>query len=320
MYSLVIPVYGNEGSIPNLLAALEQLQADLDQVLEVVFVVDGSPDRSYALLIERLPAMSFRSRLLLLSRNFGSFAAIRCGLEAASGSYFAAMAADLQEPPELAAEFFRRLASGSVDVVIGTRDARGDPLGSRLGSGAFWWLYRKLINPEIPPGGVDVFGCNRRFRNRLLELDEHHSSLIGLLFWLGFRRSSISYTRRPRQHGKSAWTLRRKFKYMLDSVFAFSDLPIRLLLMVGFGGISVALLFGAVILASKLSGGLPVPGYAATIITILFFGGLNALGLGIIGAYVWRAFANTQRRPLAVVMESDTFAGSADAAIAEPPR
>jgi glycosyltransferase involved in cell wall biosynthesis len=312
MYSLVIPVYRNEGSISDLLEALTQLQAGLERPLEVVFVVDGSPDRSFALLREGLPRMSFRSRLLLLSRNFGSFAAIRCGLEAANGRYFAVMAADLQEPPELAAEFFRLLDTDTVDIVIGTRETREDPLGPRLGSGMFWWLYRKLINAEIPPGGVDVFGCNRRFRDHLLKLDEHHSSLIGLLFWLGFRRRTVSYTRRARKHGTSAWTLRRKVKYMLDSVFAFSDLPIRVLLLVGIGGISVSLLFGALVLVGKLSGQLAVPGYAATIITILFFGGLNALGLGIIGAYVWRAFANTQRRPLSVVMEADEFAGRTD--------
>jgi glycosyltransferase involved in cell wall biosynthesis len=317
MYSLIIPVYRNEGSIPALLDALTQLQADLGQTLEVVFVVDGSPDRSYALLHERLPAMSFPSRLLLLSRNFGSFAAIRCGLEAARGPYFAVMAADLQEPPELAAEFFRLLKTNTVDVVIGTRDARADPLASRLGSGTFWWLYRKLINPEIPPGGVDVFGCDQNFRDHLLQLDEHHSSLIALLFWLGFRRGTVKYARRVRTHGKSAWTLRRKLKYMLDSVFAFSDLPIRLLLVIGMGGIAVALLFGAVVLISRLTGEVDIPGYAATIITILFFGGLNALGLGIIGAYVWRAFANTQRRPLSIVMQSKEFAGNAPA-IKEP--
>jgi hypothetical protein len=168
-------------------------------------------------------------------------------------------------------------------------------------------LYRRLINPEIPRGGVDVFGCNREFRNQLLQLDEGHSSLIGLLFWLGFRRGAVSYKRRARKHGASAWTFRRKLTYMLDSIFAFSDLPVRLLLFVGVAGMSVSALFGVTVLVLRFFGQLDVPGYAATITAILFFGGLNALGLGVIGAYVWRAYANTQRRPLAVVMRSESF-------------
>ncbi len=303
MNSLVIPVYRNEESIPSLLQALTDLAASMSEPLEVVFVVDGSPDRSHALLSEQLPQLAFATQLLLLSRNFGSFAAIRCGLETARGKYFAVMAADLQEPPELIAQFFALLAQGEHDVVIARRDARKDPWLSRLGSSAFWGMYRRLINPQIPPGGVDVFACNRAFRDQLLALDESNSSLIGLMFWLGFRRGEISYQRREREHGKSAWTLGRKFKYMMDSVFSFSDLPIRMLLLLGMLGISVSVLLGIVVLAIRLGGGIALPGYAATMIAILFFGGLNAFGLGIIGAYVWRAFANTQRRPLAIVMQ-----------------
>lgn len=307
MNSLVIPVYRNEESIPSLLQALTELAESVPATLEVVFVVDGSPDRSHALLAEHLPGLPFPTQLLLLSRNFGSFAAIRCGLEAANGEHLAVMAADLQEPPELMARFFAMLATGEHDVVIARRDARDDPWLSRWGSNVFWGLYRHLINRQIPPGGVDVFACNRAFRDQLLALDESNSSLIGLMFWLGFRRGEISYRRREREHGKSAWTLRRKFKYMMDSVFSFSDLPIRLLLMLGIVGIAVSALLGAVVVAIRLAGGIALPGYAATMIAILFFGGLNALGLGIIGAYVWRAFANTQRRPLAIVMQQKSY-------------
>lgn len=307
MNSLIIPVYRNEESIPDLLTALGTLAGQLADPLEVVFVVDGSPDRSHAMLAQALPNMPFCSQLLLHSRNFGSFAAIRTGLEAARGTFFAVMAADLQEPPELAETFFTQLRGGNVDVVVGTRDSRADPLGSRLASTLFWWLYRKLINPEVPPGGVDVFGCNRAFRDHLLAMGESNSSLVGLMYWMGFRRGCVAYSRREREHGKSAWTFRRKLKYMLDSIFSFSDLPIRLLLLVGLCGIGVAALLGIVVLALRLGGGAMVPGYAATMITILFFGGLNAFGLGLIGAYVWRAFANTQGRPLAIVMNRHAF-------------
>lgn len=309
-YSLVVPVYMNEASIRDLVHAIERVQEELDAPLEVVFVVDGSPDSSYTELKLRLPQARFASQLICHSRNFGSFAAIRTGFVAARGDYFAVMAADLQEPPELAMQFFLRLVRDEEDVLVGTRNARQDPLSSRIASQLFWAVYRHLIDRRIPPGGVDVFACNRVFRDQLIALGESNSSLIGLLFWLGFRRGTVSYERQLRIHGKSAWTLRRKLKYMADSVFAFSDLPIRILLLLGSLGISVAILFGIAVLLLRLAGWVTVPGYAATIVTVLLFGGLNALGLGIVGAYVWRAFANTQNRPLSVVMRTEDFSGT----------
>lgn len=307
MYSLIIPVYRNEASLLELIEVVGEISRALDLALEAVFVVDGSPDNSYTLLRDALPKAPFASQLLALSRNFGSFAAIRVGLQAARGHYFAVMAADLQEPPELAVEFFRRLRSDEADVIVGTRNARNDPLSSRIASRIFWSAYRRLIDARIPAGGVDVFGCNRKFLDHLLALDERNSSLIGLLFWIGFRRSTVHYTRRARAHGKSAWTLRRKLKYMMDSLFSFSDLPIRLLLLAGMLGLTIAVLLGIALFVLRLSGGHAVPGYTATMIAILFFGGLNAFGLGLVGSYVWRAFANTQRRPLAIVMRCESF-------------
>lgn len=307
MYSLVIPVYRNEGSLPDLLSVLASMNGELDGQLEIVFVVDGSPDACYAILKDALPRQPFRSQLLLHSRNYGSFPAIRSGLTVARGKYFAVMAADLQEPPELAVEFFRRLEADEADVFVGTRESRQDPWLSRMSSALFWFLYRRFVIPEMPPGGVDMFGCNRQFRDELLRLEEGHSSLIGLLFWLGFRRETVGYHRRVRQHGVSAWTLRKKITYLMDSVFSFSDLPIRLLIALGGLGLVFAFLFGFIVAGLRLAGVVDTSGYAATVITILFFGGLNAIGLGIIGAYVWRAYGNTQNRPLAVVMRSDVF-------------
>ncbi len=309
MYSLVIPVYKNEGSLPDLLQVLTDMNSALQGKLEVVIVVDGSPDNCYRILREQLPTMPFCSQLLLHSRNYGSFAAIRTGMQAANGDYFAVMAADLQEPPELALEFFRLLDADEADVVVGTRDGRDDPLRSRWSSDVFWWIYRKFIIPEIPAGGVDMFGCNRQFRNELLALDESHSSLIGLLFWLGFRRKTVAYQRRERQHGVSAWTLKKKINYLMDSIFAFSDLPIKLLISFGGMGVLFALLFGLMVIVLKMTGWVEVPGYAATVLTVLFFGALNTAGIGIMGAYVWRAYANTQGRPLSVVMRADAFGG-----------
>jgi len=309
MLSLVIPVYRNEESIPDLIAALEELNRSLSGAFEAVFVVDGSPDRSLDLLQKLLPDVGFRSQLLSLSRNFGSFAAIRAGLAAGGGDLFAVMAADLQEPPELILSFKEALESGQFDVAVGCRDSRSDPLRDRFFSSAFWSLYRTLVQREVPRGGVDVFGCTRRFRDQILTLGESNSTLVGLIFWLGFRRAEIRYIRRPRQHGRSAWSFRRKFRYLLDSCFAFSDLPMRLLSLVGLTGMTLSVIFGVVVLVGRATGRIEVPGYTATVLTVMFFGGLNSLGIGILGEYLWRTFENTKGRPGYVVFSRAEFSG-----------
>nr|WP_272904080.1 glycosyltransferase family 2 protein [Pseudomonas petrae] len=307
MLTLVIPVYRNESNLPDLLLAISALNGELNNDLEIVFVVDGSPDRCYEILRAELPLQPFRSKLILLSRNFGSFMAIRTGLQNGSGDRFAVMAADLQEPPELVLEMNSVLLRQDIDVVVGVREGRQDPWATRTASKIFWGLYRRYVIPEIPPGGVDMFACNKAFRDTLLTLDERHSSLIAQIFWLGYRREVVTYTRQERVHGKSAWTLRKKVNYLMDSVFSFTDLPIRLLTRVGAFGSALAALFGVFTLIAKLDGMIEVPGYAMIMLAITFLGCLNLLGLGIVGSYAWRTYENTKNRPLAIPMRVEDF-------------
>jgi glycosyltransferase involved in cell wall biosynthesis len=310
LHSLVIPVYRNADSIPNLLTVIGGLYKALNGQLETLFVVDGSPDHSHALLEELLPATGLRARVILLSRNFGAFAAIRCGLEHARGDYIAVMAADLQEPPELILEFFSALHSKPIDVVFGQRLARSDPGLGKFASRLFWWLYRKFVQPDVPAGGVDIFAITASFRDRLIRLSEANSSLLGLLFWMGGRRLFIGYERRERQHGKSAWTLKKKITYLLDSIFAFSDLPVRVLMAAGLFGLVLAIGLAGIVLIMRLASSYVVPGYAGTMLTILFFGALNTFGIGIIGNYAWRAYENTKQRPLNIVLAQTDYPGS----------
>lgn len=310
--SLIVPVYKNESTIPDLIQAIKGLNTQLKGGLEVIFVVDGSPDQSASLLNQLLPESGLRARLLLLSRNFGSFAAIRAGLAAAEGECMAVMAADLQEPLGLLLDFFRTLQSEPIDIVIGTREARGDPFLSRFAADGFWFIYRKFVVPDMPAGGVDVFGCNRKFRDHLVRMEESHSSLVAQLFWIGFRRKTIGYTRLARPSGKSAWTLKKRFSYLQDSIFSFTDLPIRILTWVGVAGILFSAILGSIVILAKLLDLISVPGYAATILVVAFFGAVNILGLGIVGTYAWRTYENTKRRPLAICTEELSFPGSAD--------
>ena len=314
VFSLIVPVYLNEASVSALLARLERLHERLPGGLEAVIVVDGSTDRSLERLAEALPRMAFPSQLLLLSRNFGSFSAIQAGLQHARGQLFAVMAADLQEPEDLVVSFQAQLARGECDVVVGRREGRADGLVSRFFAGLFWAAYRRLVQPEIPPGGIDIFGCNQVFRDHLLALRESNTSLIGLVYWLGFRRREVSYARLPREHGRSAWSLRRRVHYMLDSAFAFSYLPIRLMELTGIVGLLLGTVLGVVVLYARIRGGVVVPGYTATVLVVLFFGATNALGIGLLGEYVWRAFENTKGRPPYVVARHLQFGERAQGA------
>lgn len=305
--SLVIPVYGNEGSIGELITAVRWIDQKFAQGFEAVFVVDGSPDRSYALLREALPTAGFNSQLITLSRNFGAFAAIRNGLEHAQGEIIAAMAADLQEPPEVIVRFVDAIQRESADVVLGVREGREDPWLSKVASFFFWKLYRHFVMPEIPQGGVDIFALSREFRDRLLMLGESNSSLLAQIFWLGGRRTFVGYRRLPRKHGKSAWSLRKKLRYLSDSIFAFTDLPVRILISLGLVTMAITALLFTLIVAAKISGLMAVPGYAGTMVTILFFGAFNSLGLGVVGSYAWRTFENTKSRPLSVTQSRELF-------------
>jgi glycosyltransferase involved in cell wall biosynthesis len=308
MYSLIVPVYRNVASLPRLIEVISDFPSRVAGPFEAVFVVDGSPDESYALLKRTLASAPFAATLLALSRNFGSFAAIRAGLGAARGRFFAVMAADLQEPPDLALAIFQRLAAGEVDVVLGVRDGRSDPFLSRLAAAAFWRVYRRFVQYEMPPGGIDVFGCNEVVRETLLRLRERNTSLVGLLLWVGFRRSEVSYRRLERYGGgRSGWSFARKLRYMQDSIFAFSDLPIRLLVWLGAAGMAVAVVLGLTIFFARLTGTIAVPGYSALSLLVLFFGAANLASIGLVGSYVWRAFENTKGRPDSIVLWQERF-------------
>lgn len=308
-YSVVVPVYGNAGTLRTVVERLIQMNVDLGGGLEAVFVIDGSPDDSHAVLHGLLPDCGIPTQLVSHSRNFGSFAAIRTGFAHARGDYVAAMAADLQEPVELVYEFFELLSTGEVDVVVGARTKRQDPMLSSLLARIFWSLYRRTVHREIPPGGVDIFGCSREVSQRLLALEESHSSLVGLLYWVGYRRREVYYERRERTSGKSGWSLRRKYRYFLDSVYSFSDLPITLLVLVGSIGCMLTVAVSIMTVVARIAGLITVPGYTALMLVTLMSATTLLLGLGVVGSYVWRTYENSKSRPTAIAMSHEVFHG-----------
>jgi len=306
-YSVVIPVYGNEATIPALITRLVQLAGDLDAATEAVFVVDGSPDSSLLLLRRLLPEAGLRSQLVVLSRNYGAFSAIRAGLAAARGNYVAVMAADMQEPVSLVEDFFRELATGEYDVAVGVRTGRADPAASSAASRMFWGFYRRYVQKDVPPGGVDIFGVTRQVVTELLRLEESHTSLVGLLFWLGFRRVQVPYERQERETGKSGWTVRKKLRYMSDSIFSFTDLPITLLISAGVLGVVLSTVAGLVVFVAWATGNVEVAGYTPLMLMLFLLCSAILLALGIVGSYVWRTYENSKRRPGAIPMQHEIF-------------
>jgi glycosyltransferase involved in cell wall biosynthesis len=306
-YSVTVGVYRNAPTLPAVVEQLSDLSRELDGPLEVVFIIDGSPDRSLEILRELLPTALFQSQLIALSRNFGANNVQQFAFGASRGDFVANLAADLQEPVSVVREMFAALATGEYDIAVGVRTDRHDPLSSKLNAKIFWFFYRRLVQPEIPEGGISVFACTRQVVNELIKLDESHSNPIGLLYWLGFRRIELPYVRQPRLEGKSGWTFGRKVRSLLDSVYSFTDLPVTIITTVGAVGVVVSFALGLSILIARLAGEIPIEGYASLMLVLVAIGSSVLFSLGIIGSYVWRTYENTKQRPIAIPMTRETY-------------
>lgn len=306
-YSVVVPIYGNRDSLAALVDRLVELSERRGGGLEGVFVVDGSPDDSLALLKGILSSRTLEAQVLSHSRNFGSASAVRSGLAVARGEYVVVMAADLQEPVEVVESFFDLLEADECDIALGERIGRDDPAASSAMANLYWRFYRQVINREIPTGGVDVFGCTRAIAQRIVSFPETHTSLIALLFWLGYRRRFVKYHRQARHSGTSAFTFRRRLRLLYDSIYAFTDLPIILLQVVGFAGTVLSFFIGVIVFLSWVVGAIKEPGYTPLMIAIAGSTSALLLGLGVVGSYVWRTYENSKRRPLELVATHEYF-------------
>ncbi len=306
LISVVVPVYYNELNLPSLFERLVALGSAVSQhEFEFVFVDDGSKDRSYEVLQE-LSSKDRRVRLVKLSRNFGSSAAVLAGLTYASGECTAVIAADLQDPPELIAEMIERWEGGK-KVVLAARGGREDPLPSKLLSRAFYWLFRKLANNDMPAEGFDFMLIDRRVAHLLVEMQERNAYLMGLVLWLGFERDVIYYTRRKRELGKSRWTLSKRVKYFIDSFAAFSYLPVRLASFLGFALAGAGLVYAVGVLLNRLLWRAQVPGWTSLMVVVLIISGTQLVILGVLGEYLWRTLEAARNRPPFVVDETSGF-------------
>lgn len=307
--SVIIPCYNEEESLPALFERIEKVAGDWPENYEVLCIDDGSDDRTVDLLRaqhERNP----RWKVVILSRNFGHQAAVSAGLKAASGDVVAIIDADLQDPPELIRDFIKKWREG-FEVVYAVRKKRKEGPLKRAAYFCFYRLMKSVTEIEdFPLDSGDFSLLDRKVVDTLVDFPEKNRFLRGLRAWSGFRQTGLEYERSARFAGEPKYTLRKLLGLASDGLFSFSGLPLRL---ASFFGLFVSLFagLGAVffIIQRIYPGpfremGMPiVPGFAATIVTILFLGGVQLLFLGVIGEYLNRIYTEVKGRPEFLVAE-----------------
>lgn len=301
--SLVIPCHNEESCITPFLARISQVFAGLpDVTLELVFVNDGSTDST----LERLrEAMRADPRILIvdLSRNFGKESALSAGLELASGDAVVPLDADLQDPPELIPDMLAKWREG-YEVVLAHRANRDtDSWFKRSTARWFYRLHNRFSSVPLPDDVGDFRLMDRRVVEALRLLPESSRFMKGLFAWLGFRTTSIDYTREPRNSGETKFNAWRLWNFALDGITSFSTVPLRIWTYLGLFCAVAAFLLALHILIRTLIFGVDVPGYASIIVAIAFFGGLQLTGIGIIGEYLGRTYMESKRRPLYIIRD-----------------
>lgn len=298
--SILLPVYNEEanlrdGAVWKRLKALEHTLSPV--TLEYIFIDDGSRDQSFALLEKlRLEEPSRRISVLRFTRNFGAWAAIRAGLEHAQGQAAFIQTIDGEEPPELIGELLARWKEGW-EVVWLEREARQDSLKSQLFARVYTYLMQRLVVPQYPDKGVAVPLLDRRVIDFLVRSRELSTPLIPLLYWAGFKQTSVPYVRTARRLGQSGWTFSKLVRIFADSFLAFTLFPIRLFSLFGAGAATVAFLWALGLVFYKLTQGGLVTGYASMMVVLLFFAGIQMVFLGVMGEYLWRILEQVRGRP-----------------------
>lgn len=302
--SIVIPVYYNEENLHPLYVDIKEKFIDkIDYDYEIVMVNDGSKDKSYEVMQE-IALKDSNVRIFSLSRNFGSHAAILCGLSNCTGDCAVVKAADLQEPTELILDMVDSWKQGN-NVVLAVRDGRDESKSQTFFANFYYKLVQKTALPEMPDQGFDVYLIDRKVINVLENLDEKNSALTGQILWSGFKTAKVYYRRLSREIGTSKWTLKKKVRLVMDTLFSFTALPITIVLYVGVLSIFCALVWGIIVLVSKLGGGINVSGWTSLFIFNLFSFGVIMMTLGILGEYLWRTFDASRNRPPYIIEDDN---------------
>jgi dolichol-phosphate mannosyltransferase len=304
--SVIAPIYNEELNIPTLYGRVKAVLDNLSIDYEIIFVNDGSSDRSIQ-LIKNLSTSDQRVKFVDFSRNFGHQIAVSAGIDASKGEAIAIIDADLQDPPELIHEMYHKMREG-FEVVYAKRRSRKDKsVIKKAAYKIFYRLLARISQVEIPLDTGDFRIMHRKVVNVLKEMPEQHKFLRGQIAWIGFNQTFIEYDRDVRAAGEPGYTYSKLFKLALDGITSFSNMPLRIATISGFVVFFISLILIVYTLVSYIffKGDIP-QGWASMMISILFIGGIQLLSIGIIGEYISRIQSDVRKRPLYIIKETNT--------------
>jgi glycosyltransferase involved in cell wall biosynthesis len=295
--SLVVPLFNEAATIDLFLDRVTQVFSGHPDIhLEMLFVNDGSTDSSLAILLTRQVADS-RIKIIDLSRNFGKEAALTAGLHAAQGQVVVPIDIDMQDPPEVILDMVAKWREG-YEVVLARRINRdSDSMAKRSSSAGFYWLHNKIAKPKLPENVGDFRLMDRCVVQALKQLPESRRFMKGLFAWVGFRTATVDYVRPTRSAGQSKFNGWQLWNFALEGITSFSIDPLRVWTYLGSAVALISFVFGLRILAQALIWGTDAPGYASLFVAVTFIGGLQLIGIGIIGEYLGRTYLEAKRRP-----------------------
>jgi glycosyltransferase involved in cell wall biosynthesis len=309
--SLIVPVFNEDAAIESFFERVLPIVERTTPNYEIICVNDGSSDESLAKLMFAHLAHP-RIKVIDLSRNFGKEAALTAGLDHASGDVVIPIDADLQDPPDLIQELVAKWRKGYDHVVAVRDDRRSDSLAKRSTASLFYRSMRRLSDMPIPAHAGDFRLLDRRVVKALKLLPERTRFMKGLFAWVGFRQATITYARPARVAGNSRWHYWKLWNFALDGILSSTTLPLRMWSYLGLAIAFGALVYMFYIVLRTLIHGIDVPGYASLSAMLLFFSGMNMIGLGIIGEYLGRVFSEVKQRPRYLVRDVIGFdSGSA---------
>lgn len=304
MISVLVPVYNEQENLTTLYKRLKKVLNDKALPHEIIFINDGSSDASLE-IIKNLKTSDPQVGYISFSRNFGHQIALSAGIEACKGDMAVFIDADLQDPPELISEMYEKMQKG-YNVVYAKRNERtGESWLKKTTASWFYRLLKKLTKINIPLDTGDFRMVDRQILEYLRQMPEKQKFLRGQISWLGFSQTFVTFNREARQKGQTGYTFRKMISLALDGITSFSNWPLRLATISGFlfsiigFGLIVYTLYSRYIIKDY------VPGWASQMITMVFIGGIQLIGIGIIGEYISRMNDNLRNRPLYVVEESD---------------
>jgi len=314
--SIVIPVYNEEETLPELHRRLAELLTTVGGDAEVVLVNDGSRDGT-ASMVAGICREDRRFRGVHFSRNFGHLAAVAAGLRYAGGRAVFVMDADLQDPPELVLTLLEKWREGY--EVVYARHARREREGW-LKRGLAFLYYRflkQMAQQEIPADTGDFCLMDRRVVDLLNAMPERNRYIRGLRAWVGFRQTAVDFDRPGRFAGQPKYTFRKSLALAVNGIISLSKAPLRIATWFGLAVSATSFILAVVFVIEKLTVGVEIRGWASTVVIILFLGGVQLLTIGIIGEYISRIYDEVKQRPLYVVRDVDNLEGAAAAAAAE---